>query len=190
MRRVHIVGGPGTGKADLAGQIAACLQVEPVDLTQLAFIDGYGKPVPVDERIAAAEELAETDGWVSYGLSLGWTEPLFLRADLVIWMNPKPRSAMRRLFSRHFGSSLFGRHERRGVIRFVSFMRWARSYFRRSMARKPTFGPSMDSTKAATEWVMRDYRHKMKECRTAQDVEAVLRWVRAESVENRAFNRS
>jgi cytidylate kinase len=95
--RVHVIGGPGTGKTTVGRAIAAELGLSLVELDRAI---AYGPPradealpfsswerVTWDDRLLAATALANAPAWVSEGVYAGWTEPLVARADFVIWLD-------------------------------------------------------------------------------------------------------
>lgn len=95
--RVHVIGGPGTGKTTLGRSIAAELEVSLVELDRaIAYRPPRtGGALPFasweragwDDRLLAASALADEPAWVSEGIYAGWTEPLVARADLVVWLD-------------------------------------------------------------------------------------------------------
>ena len=95
--RVHVIGGPGTGKTTAGSAIADSLGVPLVELDRaMAYRPPPGSaPAPLaswervswDDRVIAAAALAEEPAWVSEGIYAGWTEPLVARADVVIWLD-------------------------------------------------------------------------------------------------------
>ncbi|WP_127497410.1 hypothetical protein [Actinoplanes solisilvae] len=96
MRRVLVVGGPGSGKTTYARKLAADLGVLHQELDRIAYEpppDAPDAPFWQWERVAdhrrreRAEWLAETDGWVADGLYAGWTTPLRDAADRIVWLD-------------------------------------------------------------------------------------------------------
>ncbi|MEO7117697.1 MAG: hypothetical protein ABIZ34_01865 [Candidatus Limnocylindrales bacterium] len=86
-RRVHIVGGPASGKTTIAGHIAECLGLPVHHLDDLHRADAGVMLRPVEHRLQMVRAVLDTDGWVTEGIHLGWTDPFFDRADLVIWLD-------------------------------------------------------------------------------------------------------
>src|SRR5262245_12427418 len=90
--RIHVVGGPGSGKtyvADLLGphfSVPVChLDYEWIDRERTGLLpeDLSGKLANMSSLV---EEIAMRPAWVSEGAFLGWAEPLLQSADIVIWM--------------------------------------------------------------------------------------------------------
>jgi adenylate kinase family enzyme len=60
MHRVHIVGGPGSGKTTLARRLGDVLDVQAYDLDAVAY--PAHRKRPGDERRAEAERIAAGEG--------------------------------------------------------------------------------------------------------------------------------
>lgn len=87
VRRIHIVGGPGSGKTTLAKQLAGLLVVGAYELDSIAYTGGAGRKRDLELRRADVERLAQTHGWVTEGIYLWWCEPLARGADLIVWLD-------------------------------------------------------------------------------------------------------
>ena len=116
LRRIHITGGPSSGKTWLATQLSGQRGVPCFDQdgTALALFDRLGLPAtsssPPPEveagLIEAAREFAAGDAWVSDATSITWAAPLFERAEAVVWLDTPRSVALRRVFIRHVRAEL------------------------------------------------------------------------------------
>ncbi|GGN43799.1 adenylate kinase family enzyme [Actinoplanes campanulatus] len=109
VRRLLVVGGPGSGKTTLARSLAAALGLPHHDLDRVAYSPPAGGPdapfgkwarVPDDQRRERAACLAATDGWVADGLYAGWTAPLRDAADVILWLDLPARITAWRVLKR------------------------------------------------------------------------------------------
>jgi len=83
-RRVHIIGGAGSGKTRLARTIAARFALPVYDLDEVAYENGAGSKRPLDTRLADVRRIAGQPGWVTEGIYLWWTDELLRAADAII----------------------------------------------------------------------------------------------------------
>ena len=69
-----------------------------------------------------------TDGWVTEGVHLGWTDPILQQADLVIWLDYVTWSrASRRIMQRFVGGAITEMRSRPMRERFTRFGDYARN---------------------------------------------------------------
>jgi len=87
-RRILILGAPGAGKTTLGQRLAASLDVPNYPLDPVAFVDEHWTARPLSERQQSTADIAAQPQWVAEGGHLGWTAPLFVAADHIIWLDP------------------------------------------------------------------------------------------------------
>lgn len=167
--RIHIIGGPGSGKTTLAGRLAARTGSPAIDLDRIGYGE-HGEKRSLAERRAAVAKIAPEPAWITEGIYLWWTDELLHWADVILWLDPPWRVAARRIVTRHLIASLRGSNRHAGIRLLVSFLRSARRYYR-DPAREPA-GPDDDGavTRAATETVLARFRSKLIHCRSAAEV--------------------
>jgi adenylate kinase family enzyme len=99
MRRVSLVGVPGSGKTTVGRRVAASLGVPFVELDEIFHQPGWGELPPDDFRERVSEELT-SDGWVVDGNYSAVQDLVWQRADTVVWLDlPRPL-VMRRIIAR------------------------------------------------------------------------------------------
>jgi len=99
VRRVSVVGVPGSGKSTLGPELAACLGVRYAELDAIFHQPGW---TPLDggqfrRRVTA---IAAGDGWVIDGNYSAVRPLVWARADTVVWLDLPRRTVMRRLIWR------------------------------------------------------------------------------------------
>lgn len=102
VQRIHVVGGPGSGKTTLALQLGERLGLPVHHLDDLHRAGGGNGPRrPAHERDRLVERIAQGPVWVTEGVHLGWTDPFIEGADLVVWLDTVSwGSATRRVLRR------------------------------------------------------------------------------------------
>jgi hypothetical protein len=93
--RIHIIGGPGSGKSFVAAELSSRLGVATHDLDDLFWhrsASRYGiraDPADRDRELAA---IVAQDGWVIEGVYYGWLAPSFDAADIIIELTPSSQA--------------------------------------------------------------------------------------------------
>lgn len=173
-RRVHIVGGPGSGKTTLARRLAAAGTRPVYDLDAVAYEAGAGPKRPLALRLADARRIAADPAWITEGIYLWWTDDLLREADAIVWLDLPWRVAARRIVARHARSSLAGTNRHRGFRKLAAFLRSTRRYHL-----APPVAPSAPDddgaiTRAATAQALAPYAAKLVHCRRPAEVAAFL----------------
>ena len=89
--RIHLIGGPGSGKSYAAARLSSQFDVPAYALDDLFWdntASGYevrAEPAARDRQLAS---LVERDGWIIEGVYYGWVAPSFAAADIIIAMTP------------------------------------------------------------------------------------------------------
>jgi adenylate kinase family enzyme len=125
--RVHVVGGPGLGKSSFAQKVAAVAGAEVHHLDEIAFDGPDFSPRPEELTASEARAIAAQPRWVAEGIFVGWVEPLFEEADVIVWLdNLRWDQAVRRIVVRWARQALHEATIRRGAERFFRFRDYAR----------------------------------------------------------------
>ena len=203
LHRVHIVGGPGSGKTSLAREIGALTHLPVHHLDDVARIGGGDGPVrAADERDRLVAAILTSDGWVTEGVHLGWTDPILQQADLVIWLDYVTWSrASRRIMQRFVGGAIREMRSRPMRERFTRFGDYARNLRRLGGAIRESrhyYRPADVATSEGSDLPLRDvaavpgksgtwtltanavapYESKLVHCRKPSDVDQLLRQLR------------
>ena len=86
MKRVLVIGGPGTGKSTLARRLHAITGLPLFHLDRLYFRPGWQK-TPKDEWQRLMAELAAREEWIMDGCYDSSFDIRMPRADTVIWLD-------------------------------------------------------------------------------------------------------
>lgn len=125
MLKIHILGGPGSGKTTLGREISARFHVPHYDLDQLGLKFGMQEQPYISEAFAIAAQ----DGWVSEGIYLLFTDPLLHAADYIVVLDVSWPLAAWRITRRHIVNSLRGTNQYPGWKTLLYFLRDTRDYY-------------------------------------------------------------
>ncbi len=90
-RKIHIIGGPGSGKSYIASEISVAYNIAVFDLDEVFWdraADRYGTKASEEQRDAALSDILEHDTWVIEGVYYSWLARSFETADLIIILRP------------------------------------------------------------------------------------------------------
>lgn len=125
--RIHIIGGPGSGKTTLARQIGECLGIGIHELDQIAFTGRDFTERPFPERVADIARIADRPAWITEGLFVLWTEKLLERAHIIVWLDHVTwQKGISRIARRFVRSAFQEAKKRQGLQRFTRFEDYAR----------------------------------------------------------------
>jgi hypothetical protein len=200
LHRVHIVGGPGSGKTSLSQEVGARTHLPVHHLDDVARVGGGDGPVrDADERDRLVAEILAADGWVTEGVHLGWTDPILRQADVVVWLDYVDASAASRRIMRRFVegaiNEMRSRPMRERFTRFGDYARNLRSLggairesrrYYQPAGSMPAEGdddaalaqgiaPGTSWTWTLTADAVAAYQSKLIHCRTPADVDEFLR---------------
>ena len=161
-RRVHIVGGMGSGKTTLANRLGRRLDVPVYDLDLVAYEGGAGRKRSVEERLASAHEIAAQMGWVTEGVYLWWIDELIGTADVVIWLDVPWRVAAWRIVKRHVLATLRRNNRHPGWRKLLRFTLASRRWYLERVPRTPS-DPADDgaTSRVATARYLQPYARKV-----------------------------
>ena len=88
-RRIHIIGGAGSGKTTLADEYAARYELPHHELDYIQWLDvAEWTPRPQLERDRMLQAVVSTESWVVDGIFWqDWVIPSFERADVIVVLN-------------------------------------------------------------------------------------------------------
>jgi adenylate kinase family enzyme len=99
VRRVSVVGVPGSGKSTLGRKLAGRLAVPFVELDAI-FHQPEWTPLPEEQFRRRVTAITAGDGWVIDGNYSAVLPGVWERADTVVWLDPPRRTVMRRIIWR------------------------------------------------------------------------------------------
>jgi len=188
MRRIHITGGPGSGKTRLAARLGRQLDLPVYDqdgealavlarLSAEAGVDYRIDPAPIMEQLHAEvtqkmEAFAAQESWVSEGSSVVGADALFNCADVVVMLDCAWQVAASRIILRHLKADLARDNRFPGWVRMYRFWRYSIRYYRgRNQPGLNDYGVPRNNYFLLDS--MRQYEPKLVICRTNRQIEAL-----------------
>ncbi len=136
--RIHIIGGPGSGKSFVAAELSHRLGVPAYDLDDLFWdrsASRYGVRSDAAERDRRLAAIVAQDSWIIEGVYYGWLAPSFEAADMILELTPslwvRHWRVIRRFVLRKLGRRA-SKHE--SLADLWRLLRWSHTYDRRHLA--------------------------------------------------------
>ncbi len=135
--KIHIIGGPGSGKTTLVKQLSEKLQIPHYDLDDLQWDNsaGYGTKRDPEERDALLAQLLSEDNWIIEGVYYAWCGRCFADADRIYLLEVPRRVYRRRIIRRFIRRKLGLEPGKRETLKSLSaLLKWADKYERINLA--------------------------------------------------------
>lgn len=185
--RIHIIGGPGSGKTTLARALGGYLGIEVHELDPVAFTGPEFEERPLRDRLAAVSAITGLPAWITEGLFVGWTDPLLEHAEMIVWMDDVswPQSFLR-ITRRFLSSAIQEANKRQGLERFGRFRDYARHvkqliqvFFssRAYYAGNPDRSTGRSENRFTTAAHLKPYADKVIHCCSDQSLESLIAYI-------------
>lgn len=142
MVKVHILGGPGSGKTTFAHSLSSKFQIPHHDLDTWGWKHGDQTAAYIDDAVAIAEQ----PRWVTEGIYLVWIDPLLYHADVIVVLDVSWPVAAWRIIWRHITRSMHGTNPYpgiNGVKLLFKLLQFTRSYYVDNACADPAIAASV-----------------------------------------------
>ena len=127
--KIHITGGPGSGKTFLAGQLSEQYGIPRYDLDDIMWdnaSDAYGTKRDARERDALLNGILEKDDWITEGAYYSWCGRCFEEADRIILLSVPRRTYRHRIILRFLRRRLGLEKGKKETLKSLSaLLKWA-----------------------------------------------------------------
>jgi len=132
LKRIHILGGPGSGKTYLAEKLADSLNISAFDLDDIFWdskADCYGVRASEEARDQQLQSLLRRNTWIVEGVYYAWLNDSFSRADLIIILIPNPWLRAWRIIKRYIMRKFGMIHSKKETFKdFLQLIQWNHRY--------------------------------------------------------------
>lgn len=130
--KIHIIGGPGSGKSFLAEKLSKELGISRFDLDDLQWDNksaSYGVKRSPDERDRLLNDVLSHNDWIIEGVYYAWCQQCFADADRIYVLNV-PRYKYRYRIIRRFVRRKLGleKGKKENLKSLRELLKWADKY--------------------------------------------------------------
>lgn len=130
--KIHIIGGPGSGKTFLAEKLSKELGIQHYDLDELQWnnqSDSYGVKRTPDERDRLLCDVLNHKDWIIEGVYYAWCQQCFADADEIYVLSIPKHKYRYRIVRRFIRRKLGLEQGKKETLKSLSrLLRWADKY--------------------------------------------------------------
>ena len=135
--KIHIIGGPGSGKTFLAEKLSKQLGIPHYDLDDLQWDNAsndYGTKRDTQERAAMLDKIIQKDDWIIEGVYYAWCGKCFEDADKIYLLTVPRRTYRYRIIRRFIRRKLGVEKGKKETLKSLSaLLKWADKFQRENL---------------------------------------------------------
>lgn len=169
-KKIYIVGPSGSGKTTLGKTLCRKYNIPHFELDHIAYPNGEERSH--QERVKEVEKLAKKDSWVTEGIYVNFTKPLFEATDSIIWLDLPYFTTLLRVIKRFIVHKIRG-DEKYGFINTLKFIINLRKYFYPKKGEE--YGTEdKQTTRLLTKKTLQPYKEKVIHIKSDSDLKKFL----------------
>lgn len=137
-KKIHIIGGPGSGKSYMANLISSQTNIKNYDLDDIFWdnsLNSFGIKTDTNTRDMNLRKILLNDYWVIEGVYYAWLNESFSRSDIVIVLKTnvyiRDWRIIKRFFKRKIG--LMPCNKKETFKGLVGLIKWNHNYDKKNM---------------------------------------------------------
>ena len=135
--KIHIIGGPGSGKTFLAEKLSKELGIKHYDLDDLQWDNSaknYDTKRDPQERAAMLDKILQKDDWIIEGVYYAWCGQCFEDADKIYLLNVPRRTYRYRIIRRFIRRKLGIEKGKKETLKsLTALLKWADKFQRENL---------------------------------------------------------
>ncbi|MCT1902361.1 hypothetical protein [Oceanobacillus sojae] len=129
VKKIHIIGGAGSGKTYLARVLSDILAIPAADLDNLFWNKSYGTKKDPAIRDKELEDILSQDSWIMEGVYYAWLDASFEKADQIIVLHTNMYVRQMRIINRFLKRKLRILPTKKENIKdLVQLLKWNAAY--------------------------------------------------------------
>lgn len=134
-KKIHIIGGPGSGKSYLANLISKQTNIKNYDLDDIFWDNSFGIRADTKTRDMNLHKILSNDYWIIEGVYYSWLDESFSRSDIVIVLKInvyiRDWRIIKRFLKRKIG--LIPCNKKETFKRLAGLIKWNHNYDKKNM---------------------------------------------------------
>ncbi len=158
-RKIHIIGGPGSGKTFSSTKLQALTNLNAYDLDKVFWDQNKNAYVRSSEehRAEKLSQVLSQENWIIEGVYYKWLADSFRDADLIVILNPPVLLRQWRIFKRFLKRKfILGQFRKESLSSFMEMYLWNQKYDNDNMVRILDF--------------LTEYNHKIIFCKNYNEL--------------------
>jgi adenylate kinase family enzyme len=173
--RIHIIGGPGSGKTTLALKLTKDLHIPFYELDSIWWNEKRETERSLAEVLPCIDYIATRAAWITEGTDITCINKLLCRANYIIWLDVPWPLALWHIVTRHIRTTIQRTNRYPGIFRLLQFMKDSMLYYISSNNQNDQY------TRSATIRILSNFESKTKRCASRKEAEAIFKIILADT---------